>query len=160
MGRRGSNASSTQGHIFMRVSSASCLAYPVGKKAQAGRGKGARQAGGTGKQARGGRKSCRQAGSSNVYANVTCNGSWNLQWLPAFACCLFLSPLALSPFPSPSSALPLCSTSLPAPAADLLFPLTTPCRCRCCCCLSLPYIKYPASLCGASCGAHTGTHTY
>lgn len=35
------------------------------------------------------------------------------------------------------------------------FPLTTPLRC--CCCLSVPYIKYPASLCGASCGAHTLT---
>lgn len=51
MGRKrgsssGSSASSTQGHIFMRVSSASCLAYPVGKKAGTGKGNG-RQGGGT-----------------------------------------------------------------------------------------------------------------
>lgn len=62
--------------------------------------------------------------------------------------------------PHATAALP--HTLLSCPPASAL-PLSTAAGNPCCClpaCLSVPYIKYPASLCGASCGAHTHSHTH
>lgn len=126
-----SSPSSTQGHIFMRVSSSSsCLGISCWRWRWASREQGwQHEAGG------------RQGETGWQQARGECER--NVQWQLEFTMAALV--LLLLPF---HSSLARCLRPCP-------FPLTTPLRC--CCCLSVPYIKYPASLCGASCGAHTLT---